>query len=81
MLPLVRSTEKHHCSRCEMVDVVVEMDRVVRPGGYVVVQDTVEMMDKLGEMLRSLHWGVNMYRDQLLVGEKGFWRPQSVGKE
>ncbi|KAI4382870.1 hypothetical protein MLD38_008774 [Melastoma candidum] len=67
--------------RCEMVDVVVEMDRVVRPGGYVVVQDTVEMMDKLGEMLRSLHWGVNMYRDQLLVGEKGFWRPQSVGKE
>lgn len=60
-----------------MVDVVVEIDRVVRPGGYVLVQDSIETIDKLGPILRSLHWSVNLYQDQLLLGQKGFWRPKN----
>ncbi|KAK3229471.1 hypothetical protein Dsin_001352 [Dipteronia sinensis] len=61
--------------RCNIRDVAVEMDRILRPGGYVLIQDTMEMIDKLSPILHSLHWSINVYRHQFLVGQKGFWRP------
>ncbi|KAG2406725.1 methyltransferase protein [Vigna angularis] len=61
---------------CEIVDVVVEIDRILRPDGYVLVQDTVEMMNKLGPVLHSLHWSVTLYQNRFLVGKKSFWRPR-----
>ncbi|TQD83947.1 hypothetical protein C1H46_030495 [Malus baccata] len=61
--------------RCDIVDVVVEMDRVLRPGGYLVVRDTVEVIDKLRPILQSLPWSTALYRDQFLFGKKGLWRP------
>lgn len=61
--------------RCDIVDIVVEMDRILRPGGYIVVQDTMEMIDKLRSILDSLHWSSTVHQDQFLVGKKGFWRP------
>jgi len=62
--------------RCEIVDVVVEIDRIVRPDGYVLVEDSVEMMNKLGPVLHSLHWSVTLYQNRFLVGKKSFWRPR-----
>ena len=61
--------------RCNIVDVAVEMDRILRPGGYVLLQDTVEMINKLSPIFRSLHWSITLYQEQFLVGTKGFWRP------
>ncbi|XP_030451232.1 probable methyltransferase PMT23 [Syzygium oleosum] len=61
--------------RCEVVDIAVEMDRILRPGGYVLVQDNPEVINKLGPVLRSLHWSVTLHQEQFLVGKKGFWRP------
>ncbi|KAA8539547.1 hypothetical protein F0562_026239 [Nyssa sinensis] len=61
--------------RCDIIDVAVEMDRILRPGGYILVQDTMEMMNKLSPILRSLHWSIAMHQEQFLVGKKGFWRP------
>ncbi|WMV31233.1 hypothetical protein MTR67_024618 [Solanum verrucosum] len=61
--------------RCDVVEVVVEMDRIVRPGGYVLVQDTMPMLNKLSSILQSLHWSVNLQQEQFLVAKKGFWRP------
>lgn len=61
--------------RCEVVDIAVEMDRILRPGGYVLVQDSPEVINKLGPVLRSLHWSVTLHQEQFLVGKKGFWRP------
>ncbi|GLT26254.1 hypothetical protein SLA2020_013360 [Shorea laevis] len=61
--------------RCDIIDVAVEMDRILRPGGYVLIQDTMEMIGKLNPLLRSLHWSTSLYQDQFLVGMKGFWRP------
>ncbi|MED6207047.1 hypothetical protein PIB30_032279 [Stylosanthes scabra] len=61
--------------RCEIMDVVVEIDRILRPEGYLVVQDSMEMIRKLGPILRSLHWSVKLYRNQFLVAKKSFWRP------
>ncbi|BBG98085.1 Peptide-N4-(N-acetyl-beta-glucosaminyl) asparagine amidase A protein [Prunus dulcis] len=61
--------------RCDMIDVVVEMDRILRPGGYLVVQDTMEMINKMRPILHSLHWSTAVHKDQFLFGKKGFWRP------
>ncbi|XP_057738547.1 probable methyltransferase PMT23 [Arachis stenosperma] len=62
--------------RCDIMDVVVEIDRILRPEGYLVVQDSMEVIRKLGPILRSLHWSVKLYRNQFLVAKKSFWRPQ-----
>ena len=63
--------------RCDVVDTVVEMDRIVRPGGYVLIQESLEVIKELGPMFRSLHWSVSVYEDEFLVGKKGFWRPSA----
>ncbi|XP_027337557.1 probable methyltransferase PMT23 [Abrus precatorius] len=62
--------------RCDVVDVVVEIDRILRPDGYLVVQDSMEIINKLGPILSSLHWSVTLYQHQFLVGRKSFWRPR-----
>ncbi|XP_051143642.1 probable methyltransferase PMT23 [Andrographis paniculata] len=61
--------------RCDLVEVAAEMDRILRPGGYVVVQDTLDVAVRLKPILKSLHWDVGVYRDKFLVCRKGFWRP------
>lgn len=61
--------------RCDIVDVVVEMDRILRPNGYIVIQDTMEMIDKLRPILHSLQWSSTVHQDRVLIGQKGFWRP------
>ncbi|CAF1700870.1 hypothetical protein HID58_052250 [Brassica napus] len=61
--------------RCEIVQVVAEIDRVLRPGGYLVVQDTMETIKELESILGSLHWSTKIHQDRFLVGRKGFWRP------
>lgn len=62
--------------RCDIIDVAVEMDRILRPGGYILVQDTMEMVNKLNPVLRSMQWSTSLYQGQFLVGNKGFWRPK-----
>lgn len=64
--------------RCDIIDVAVEMDRVLRPGGFVIVQDTMEMANKLSPILRSLHWSITVHQEQFLIGTKGFWRPDDI---
>ncbi|XP_052186479.1 probable methyltransferase PMT23 [Diospyros lotus] len=66
---------KNLSQRCDIIEVAVEMDRILRPGGILLVQDTVEMINNLSPILRSLHWSINMYQAHILVGKKGFWRP------
>ncbi|KAK7300492.1 hypothetical protein RJT34_11337 [Clitoria ternatea] len=61
--------------RCDIVDVVVEIDRILRPNGYLVVHDSMEILSKLGPILSSLHWSVTLHQNQFLVGRKSFWRP------
>ncbi|RDX84362.1 putative methyltransferase PMT23, partial [Mucuna pruriens] len=67
---------KHLEQRCDIVNVVVEIDRILRAEGYLVVQDSMEIINKVGPLLRSLHWSVTLYQNQFLVGKKSFWRPR-----
>lgn len=49
---------------------------MLRPSGIVIVQDTIEMIEKLRPILESLHWSTTVHQKEFLVGEKGFWRPR-----
>ncbi|KAG2268740.1 hypothetical protein Bca52824_063295 [Brassica carinata] len=59
--------------------IVVEMDRLTRPGGWVVVRDKVEILEPLEEILRSLHWEIRMTyaqdKEGMLCAQKTLWRP------
>ncbi|CAN1172917.1 Probable methyltransferase PMT23 [Linum perenne] len=61
--------------RCDLVDVVLEIDRIVRPGGYLLAFESMNSINKLTAILKSLHWSVKVYEVQYMVAKKDFWRP------
>lgn len=42
--------------RCSLAEVGLEMDRILRPGGMVVVRDTEEMIHRISKIATALHW-------------------------
>ncbi|XP_050209663.1 probable methyltransferase PMT23 [Mercurialis annua] len=66
---------KELTQRCDIIEVVAEIDRLVRPGGHLLIQDTMEMIHNITSILNTLHWSTTLYQGQFLIGRKGFWRP------
>ncbi|KAG2608485.1 hypothetical protein PVAP13_4NG331900 [Panicum virgatum] len=68
--------------RCAVLPVVVEVDRVVRPGGGIIVRDEAGAVGEVEKLLRSLHWDVRLTfskNDQgVLYAEKSDWRPELI---
>lgn len=67
-------------NRCKQpVTIVVEMDRILRPGGWTIIRDKVEILNPLEEILRSMHWEIRMTfakdKEGLLCAQKTMWRP------
>ncbi|KAG8377787.1 hypothetical protein BUALT_Bualt08G0070000 [Buddleja alternifolia] len=67
-------------SRCKQpVAIVVEMDRLLRPGGWAIIRDKIEILNPLEEILRSLNWEIRMTfaqdREGILCAQKTTWRP------
>ncbi|RCV40654.1 hypothetical protein SETIT_9G072500v2 [Setaria italica] len=47
--------------RCRQpVAIVVEMDRILRPGAWAIIRDKLEILDPLETILKSLHWEIVM---------------------
>ncbi|KAG2711533.1 hypothetical protein I3760_04G081300 [Carya illinoinensis] len=65
--------------RCNLAGVVVEVDRILRPEGKLIVRDNVETINELENMLKSMQWEVHLTysRDNegLLSVQKSMWRP------
>jgi hypothetical protein len=70
---------KYCCCRCELLGVIVEVDRIVRPGGRLIVRDDMETISEVESIIRSLHWEVRLSHYQgkegLLFAQKTMWRP------
>ncbi|CAO2833989.1 unnamed protein product [Amaranthus hypochondriacus] len=67
-------------NRCNQpVAIVVEMDRILRPGGWVIVRDKVVVVEPLEGIFRSLNWDIHMTfaqdKEGILVAQKTIWRP------
>ncbi|KAA8537630.1 hypothetical protein F0562_027238 [Nyssa sinensis] len=67
-------------NRCKQpVAIVIEMDRILRPGGWAIIRDKVEILDPLEGILRSLHWEIRMTfaqdKEGIICVQKTMWRP------
>ncbi|KAF3332283.1 putative methyltransferase PMT24 [Carex littledalei] len=66
--------------RCPILTVVVEVDRIARPGGKIIVRDDPSTVSEVETLLKSLHWEVQLTfsKDQegMLCAEKSDWRPE-----
>ncbi|RWW46003.1 hypothetical protein BHE74_00048130 [Ensete ventricosum] len=69
------------CHRCSLVDLMVEMDRVLRPEGTAVVRDSPEVIDKAAHIAHAIRWTVHVHEsepesrggEKILVATKTFW--------
>ncbi|XP_073035135.1 probable methyltransferase PMT28 [Primulina eburnea] len=67
-------------NRCKQtLTIIVEMDRLLRPSGWVIIRDRVEILNPLEDILRSLHWDIRMTfaqnKEGILCAQKTIWRP------
>ncbi|CAN1813953.1 Probable methyltransferase PMT27 [Linum perenne] len=67
-------------TRCKLVPVLAEVDRILRPGGKFIVRDESKTIQEVETILKSLHWEIKLSRDQegILSAQKGDWRPETI---
>lgn len=67
--------------RCEMENILLEMDRILRPEGSVILRDDVDILVKIRRITDGLNWdsrivdhedGPNQ-REKLLFAVKLYW--------
>ncbi|CAA2992927.1 probable methyltransferase PMT13 [Olea europaea subsp. europaea] len=69
-------------SRCNLVDVMVEIDRMLRPEGTVVIRDTPEVVVKIDRIAHAIRWKASIHgkeaeshgNEKILVARKNFWK-------
>ncbi|KAL9234219.1 hypothetical protein vseg_009114 [Gypsophila vaccaria] len=68
--------------RCELVSVMAEVDRILRPEGRLIVKDDAETIAEVEAMAKSLHWKIRFTFSKdgegLLSVQKTRWRPSDV---
>lgn len=68
--------------RCNLVAVVAEVDRILRPQGKLIVRDNVETIKELEDLVRSMQWEVRLTyskdKEGLLCVQKSMWRPKEM---
>lgn len=73
-------------NRCSLVDLMIEMDRILRPEGTVVVRDTPKVIDRVAKIASAIRWTTEVYdtepesngKEKLLVATKQFWTLSST---
>lgn len=67
--------------RCHLVDLMVEIDRILRPEGTAVIRDTSDVIDKVGKIARAIRWRVEVHDaepesssgEKIIVATKQLW--------
>lgn len=59
-------------SKCELEDILLEMDRILRPEGSAILRDEVDVLNKVKQITRGMRWDTKMvdHEDGPLVPEK-----------
>ncbi|KAL1357534.1 hypothetical protein HN51_009425 [Arachis hypogaea] len=67
--------------RCELEDILLEMDRILRPEGSVIIRDDVDILVKVKSIVNGLNWESQIVdhedgpleREKLLFAVKNYW--------
>ncbi|KAL3645275.1 hypothetical protein CASFOL_010455 [Castilleja foliolosa] len=67
--------------RCEMEDIMLEMDRILRPEGSLIIRDDVDILVRVKKIADALNWDSRIVdhedgpleREKLLFGVKLYW--------
>ncbi|CAN0877399.1 Probable methyltransferase PMT26 [Linum grandiflorum] len=66
--------------KCNVVPLIVEVDRILRPEGKLIVRDNAETVSEVEKILRSMKWEIRMTYSKdgegLLSAQKTTWRPE-----
>ncbi|OIV91467.1 hypothetical protein TanjilG_02085 [Lupinus angustifolius] len=71
-----------YSGRCDLEDILVEMDRILRPEGSVIIRDDVDMLLKVKSIINGLEWESeivepeedgSLQREKLLFAVKKYW--------
>ncbi|PIA49549.1 hypothetical protein AQUCO_01300384v1 [Aquilegia coerulea] len=73
-------------SRCNLVDLMVEMDRILRPEGTVIIRDSPDVLEKVAHIAHAIRWTTSVPakepesngKERVLVATKKFWSLQSA---
>ncbi|PSS33104.1 Methyltransferase [Actinidia chinensis var. chinensis] len=74
-------------NRCEMEDILLEMDRILRPEGSVIFRDDVDILVKVKRIIDGLSWDSQIVdhedgpleREKLLFAVKLYWTSDQQG--
>ncbi|KAK8914514.1 putative methyltransferase PMT19 [Platanthera zijinensis] len=66
-----------YLGRCELIDILLEMDRIIRPGGTAIIRDRTNIIPKVEDEAERLGWRCRMvqsenntsHHEKLLVAE------------
>ncbi|KAL8244214.1 hypothetical protein R6Q59_010472 [Mikania micrantha] len=68
---------KNRCKKA--VSVIVEIDRILRPGGWAIIRDKAEILKPLEAIFKSLHWEIRLTfvqnKEGILCVQKTMWKP------
>ncbi|GAB4834817.1 Probable methyltransferase PMT21 [Ancistrocladus abbreviatus] len=66
--------------RCDMKYVLLEMDRILRPGGYALIQESNYFVDAIATIAKGMRWGCRKEdtesgaeKEKVLVCQKKLW--------
>lgn len=72
--------------RCEMKDVMLEMDRILRPGGLVIIRDGYSYLEQSETLAKAMRWKCTRYDTELgpedsnglSICRKEFWQSKEA---
>ncbi|CAL9752476.1 unnamed protein product [Musa acuminata subsp. burmannicoides] len=75
--------------RCEMEDILLEMDRILRPEGTVIIRDDVDALVKIKSIADGMRWNSRimdhedgpLQREKLLLVVKTYWTAPGPNQE
>ena len=67
--------------RCDLEDILLEMDRILRPEGTVILRDNVEVLNKVRRTVTGMRWKSKLLDhedgplvpEKLLIAVKTYW--------
>ncbi|KAJ3681611.1 hypothetical protein LUZ60_014184 [Juncus effusus] len=71
--------------RCEMKNVLLEMDRILRPTGYVIIRESPYFIDAISTLSKGMRWNCQKHdteysteKEKLLVCQKKLWYSKQI---